>query len=158
MGLFRFALASCTLLLLVLASQAQAFQTSTLRDGDSDAIRKVLDTQQAAWNRADIPAFLQGYWNSPDLTFSGSTGTVRGYNGLLERYRKAYPDSEAMGQLEFSGLEVRSLGPGSALVLGKWRLQRTIGNVGGVFTLVFEHFPEGWRIIHDHTSSQKDEK
>ena len=121
----------------------------------SDAIKAVLSTQQAAWNRGDIPAFLEGYWNSPELTFSGPNGIVRGYSGVLERYHKAYPDKEAMGALEFSGLEIRMLGPDAALVLGHWHLTRKTGDIGGVFTLVFQRFPAGWRIIHDHTSSQK---
>lgn len=119
------------------------------------AIRAVLATQQAAWNRGDIPAFLEGYWNSPELTFSGSDGIVRGYEGLLERYRKNYPDAAAMGKLDFSDLEVRVLGADSALVLGRWHLKRASGDIGGVFTLVFCRFIAGWRIIHDHTSAQK---
>ena len=121
-------------------------------------IQQVLNAQQEAWNRADIPTFLEGYWNSPDLTFSGAGGTVRGYGGLLERYRKSYPTPEAMGHLDFSGLEIRQLGPDAALVLGNWHLKRPIGDVGGVFTLVFQRFPQGWRIVHDHTSAQKDPK
>ena len=118
-------------------------------------IRRVLTEQQAAWNRGDIPAFLEGYWHSPELTFAGSDGIVRGYGGLTERYRKTYPDKARMGELEFSGLEIRSLGTDSALVLGHWHLKRTVGDAGGVFSLVFHRFPVGWRIIHDHTSAQK---
>jgi uncharacterized protein (TIGR02246 family) len=121
----------------------------------SGEIRTVLTAQQAAWNRGDIPAFLEGYWNSPELTFAGSDGIVRGYDGLLERYRKSYPDKAHMGELEFSQLEVRPLGPDSALVLGRWHLKRQMGDAGGVFSLVFHRFPVGWRIIHDHTSAQK---
>jgi uncharacterized protein (TIGR02246 family) len=120
-----------------------------------EAIRAVLTAQQAAWNRGDIRAFLEGYWNSPDLTFAGSDGIVRGYDGLLDRYRKSYPDKAAMGELDFSGLETRMLAPDAALVLGHWHLKRAAGDVGGVFTLVFRHFPAGWRVIHDHTSAQK---
>jgi uncharacterized protein (TIGR02246 family) len=120
-----------------------------------EAIRAVLATQQAAWNRGDIPAFLEGYWNSPELTFSGGDGIVRGYAGLLERYRKSYPDRAAMGGLDFSDLEIRILAPDAALVLGHWHLKRAAGDAGGVFTLVFRRFPAGWRIIHDHTSAQK---
>ena len=119
------------------------------------AIRALLDTQQAAWNRGDIRAFLEGYWNSPELTFSGSDGIVRGYDGLLERYRKSYPDKAAMGALDFSDLEIRVLAPDAALVVGHWHLKRASGDIGGVFTLVFHRFPSGWRIIHDHTSAQK---
>lgn len=123
----------------------------------SAALRAVLITQQAAWNRGDIPAFLEGYWNSPELTFSGPNGIVRGYAGVLERYQKAYPDKLTMGELKFSSLEVRMLGQDSALMLGHWHLTRKIGDAGGVFTLVFERFPAGWRIIHDHTSTEKAE-
>ena len=129
--------------------------SNTYSDSDP-AIRAVLTSQQAAWNRGDIPAFLQGgYWNSPELTFAGSDGIVRGYDGLLERYRQHYPDKKAMGELEFSGLEIRQLGSEAALVLGHWRLKRQGDEVGGVFSLVFQRFSEGWRIIHDHTSAQR---
>ena len=69
------------------------------------------------------------------------------YDGLLDRYRKSYPTPEAMGHLDFSGLEIRQLGPDAALVLGNWHLKRSIGDAGGVFTLVFQRFPQGWRIV-----------
>ena len=116
-------------------------------------IEAVLHEQQDAWNRGDVDAFLQGYWHSPELTFSGSSGTARGWDGVLARYHKSYPDRASMGQLAFSGLEFRQLGPKAYLVLGSWHLTRASGDVGGVFTLIFERFPEGWRIIHDHTSA-----
>lgn len=121
-------------------------------DTDRDAIRAVLTAQDAAWNRGDIDAFLAGYWHSPELTFSGSNGVSRGWDGVLARYKKNYPDREAMGELDFSELEFRFLGPDAALVLGKWHLKREKGDIGGVFTLVWQRFPEGWKIIHDHTS------
>lgn len=130
-------------------------KTQVAAGDSSNEIRAVLTNQQSAWNRGDIPAFLQGYWNSPELTFAGSDGIVRGYDELMERYRKTYPDKARMGDLEFSGLEIRSLGSDSALVLGHWHLKRTVGDAGGVFSLVFHRFPVGWRIIHDHTSAQK---
>ena len=96
---------------------------------------------------------MRGYWNSPELTFAGSSGITRGWEPVFERYRKQYPDRAAMGHLEFSELEMRSLGPDAALVLGRWHLNRDAGNLGGVYTLIFERFPEGWRIVHDHTSA-----
>lgn len=120
---------------------------------DRAAINAVLKAQQAAWNRGDVDAFLKGYWESPELTFSGSNGVSRGWDGVLARYKKNYPDRAAMGELDFSELEIRFLGPEAALVLGKWRLKREIGDIGGVFTLVWQKFPEGWKIIHDHTSA-----
>lgn len=126
------------------------------RNSDRTAITKILDTQQNDWNRGNVDAFLEGYWRSPDLTFSGSGGIARGWDGVLARYKKNYPDRAAMGQLDFSGLEFRFLGSDAALVLGHWHLARAAGNIGGVFSLVWRRFPEGWRIIHDHTSTSAD--
>jgi uncharacterized protein (TIGR02246 family) len=123
------------------------------RDGAEARILAVLDAQAAAWNRGDIDAFMSGYWKSEKTTFSGASGVFRGWQALLERYRRTYPDRAAMGTLTFSEIEITLLGPDAALALGKWHLERTSGPVGGVFSLVLRKFPEGWRIIHDHTSA-----
>jgi ketosteroid isomerase-like protein len=123
------------------------------RQSDRAAITKILEAQQNNWNRGNVDAFLEGYWRSADLTFSGSSGIARGWDGVQARYKKNYPDRAAMGQLDFSGLEFRFLGPDAALVLGHWHLARAQGDVGGVFSLVWQRFPEGWRIVHDHTSA-----
>ena len=120
---------------------------------DRAAINAVLKAQQTAWNRGDVDAFLVGYWQSSELTFSGSNGISRGWDGVLSRYKKNYPDRATMGELNFSDLEVRFLGSDAALVLGKWHLKREMGDIGGVFSLVWQKFPEGWKIIHDHTST-----
>ena len=117
-----------------------------------EAIRDLLSAQTAAWNRGDIEGFMQGYWHSDETTFSGSSGVSRGWQALLERYRKNYSTRAIMGHLEFSELEITALGDEAALILGRWHLDRESGPVGGVFTLVARRFPEGWRIIHDHTS------
>jgi ketosteroid isomerase-like protein len=135
-----------------LASRSAAPPSST-HEEDRAAITKILNAQQTAWNRGDVDAFLEGYWHSPDLTFSGSSGISRGWDGVLARYKKNYPDRAAMGQLTFSELEFRFLGAEAALVLGHWHLAREKGDVGGVFSLVWQRFPEGWRIVHDHTSA-----
>src|SRR4029077_12536462 len=127
------------------------------READRKAISAVLSAQQAAWNRGDVDAFLVGYWHSSELTFSGSSGVSRGWDGVLARYRKTYPDRAAMGQLDFSDLEFRFLGPDAALVLGRWHLKRE-NEVGGVFSLVWQRFPNGWKIVHDHTSAVAEQK
>jgi len=141
------------LICFVLAQDRLLSKSPDSRDADRAAINGVLRSQQVAWNRGDVDAFLVGYWQSPELTFSGTSGVSRGWDGVLARYKKSYPDRAAMGQLDFSGLEFRFLGPDAALVLGKWHLKRDKGDIGGVFTLVWQRFPNGWKIIHDHTSA-----
>jgi ketosteroid isomerase-like protein len=128
-------------------------QPSHSNESAQTVIRSLLTDQQTAWNRGNVESFMKGYWNSPELTFAGSTGVVRGWQPVLARYRKNYPDAAAMGHLDFSDIEVRMLGTDAALVLGHWHLKRASDQPGGVFTLVFQHFPQGWRIIHDHTST-----
>jgi ketosteroid isomerase-like protein len=128
------------------------------RKAEHDAILSVLNAQQEAWNRGDVDAFVVGYWQSPELTFAGSSGVARGYDGVLARYKKNYPDKKTMGELNFSQLEFHFLGPDAALVLGQWHLKRESGDIGGVFSLVWQRFPEGWKIIHDHTSAFEKKK
>jgi len=121
---------------------------------DKAKITEVLTAQQDAWNRGDVGAFLVGYWESPELTFAGSSGIARGFAGVRERYQRNYPDRAKMGQLAFSDLEFRFLGADVALVLGHWHLKReSKGDVGGVFSLVWQRLREGWKIVHDHTST-----
>ena len=125
-------------------------------------IRGVLDAQVAAWNRGDIEGFMAGYWKSDKTTFLSTSGVSRGWQALLERYKRGYPDKKAMGTLAFSDLEINMLGPDAAFILGRWALEREKDGKpdrpGGVFTLVARKFPEGWRIVSDHTSSVEAKK
>jgi L-asparaginase / beta-aspartyl-peptidase len=155
---FRTILLSLASAVALLFSLRGAAQTLSQPSSARAEIMTILNTQQEAWNRGDLDAFLQGYWHSPDLTFSGSSGISRGWDGVLQRYKKNYPDRAAMGHLTFSDLDFHALGPRAYLVLGKWHLDRSSGEIGGVFTLVFQHFQEGWRIIHDHTSLVPEKK
>jgi beta-aspartyl-peptidase (threonine type) len=123
---------------------------------DESQIRQLLMQQAAAWNRGDIAGFMEGYRKSPETTFAGSGGIQRGWQALLERYRREYPSRERMGTLTFSDLEIRTLSKDAAFVVGRWHLERpsdSRGPAGGVFTLVLRRFPQGWRIVHDHTSA-----
>jgi len=117
-----------------------------------DQIPGLLRDQADAWNRGDIDAFMQSYWKSPDLTFSGSRGITRGWQTVLDGYKKRYPTRSDMGTLSFDELQVRELGPNAALVLGRWRIDRA-RPIGGVFSLVWKKTATGWVIIHDHTSA-----
>jgi uncharacterized protein (TIGR02246 family) len=147
----QMSLCACLILLFFFAIREAPYASP--QSFDRSAVVAVLDNQKAAWNRGDVPAFMNGYWRSPDVTFAGKTGFTRGWDTVLARYQRSYPDQASMGHLEFSELEVRPLGPDAALVLGKWHINRSAGDVGGIFTLVLQKFPEGWRITHDHTTA-----
>jgi len=142
---------------LVFAVMAVA-QTSPKDAGAADtkaAVEQVLRTQQDAWDRHDLDAFMTGYWNSPQLTFFSGAKENHGWQDALDHYRAAYsgPGHE-MGKLDFSDLRIEMLGPDSAFVRGAFHLTMSDGKTPhGIFTLIFRKFPEGWKIVHDHTSA-----
>lgn len=126
----------------------------------SASIRAAMTAQSDAWNRADVDTFMQGYEDSPETTFVG-TSVRKGLQPILERYKQNYTTAEQMGKLTFTDLDVRLLPsscgtPELALVTGKFHLQRTTrGNATkdeGIFSLVWRNGPHGWKIILDHTS------
>ncbi len=114
-------------------------------------IARVLELQKEAWNRGDLEGYMAYYWKSEELTFQSGANRIRGWQTLLDRYSKSY-SGERMGRLDFSDLEVKVLGRRYALVLGRWSVDIQGEKKGGVFSLILKRFPEGWRIIHDHTS------
>jgi ketosteroid isomerase-like protein len=119
------------------------------------AIRQVLTTQTAAWNRGDIPGFMEGYWKSDSLVFIGRKGPTYGWQQTLDNYKKNYPDAAAMGQLDFSGLRVTLVAPSAAQVIGRWHLARpAAGDLQGYFLLVLRQIDGKWVVAADHTNSQ----
>jgi ketosteroid isomerase-like protein len=116
-------------------------------------IRNVLRVQQDAWNRGDIDSFMNGYARSRSTTFVSEDTVRRGWETVRDRYRKKYSDRAKMGLLTFSDLEITSLGSDAAVVLGRWKLKRAKDQPHGRFTLILMRLPEGWRIVHDHTSA-----
>ncbi len=144
----------CFLLFAIAVVPVKANQRRRGESASSREIRRVLDLQVAAWNRGDLEGFMKGYWHSPELTFfSGGTKTS-GWKTTLDRYRNRYQSAGAeMGQLDFSELKIELLGPQSAFVRGHWHLKMADSEPQGLFTLIFRKYPDGWKIIHDHTGS-----
>jgi ketosteroid isomerase-like protein len=118
------------------------------------AIRQLLDAQVAAWNRGDLEGYMAGYWNSQELTFSSGATETAGWKPTLERYRQHYKKAgRQMGHLEFSHIRIEAFGEQMAFAGGRWRLKMPDNSTRtGLFTLMLRRFPEGWRIVHDHSS------
>jgi uncharacterized protein (TIGR02246 family) len=116
-------------------------------------IQSVLTAQQDAWNRGDIDAFMNGYARSVSTVFVSEDEVRRGWETVRDRYRMKYSDRAKMGTLSFSDIEVTVFSPDAAVVLGRWKLKRENDEPHGRFTLIFKRLPQGWRIVHDHTSA-----
>lgn len=145
------------LLIVTLPAIAQMAPVSAASDSvkTDAAVTAVLQKQVNAWNHHDLEAFMSGYWNSPELTFFSGGHENRGWQQALDHYRATYASpGHEMGKLEFANLRVEPLGTDAAFVRGEYHLTMPDGKTPhGLFTLVFRKFPEGWKIIHDHSSA-----
>ena len=139
---------STILLLLYIITTYSLFAQSK----DEMEVRRILALQTKEWNDGNIPAFMNTYWKSDSLMFVGKTGITYGWQKTLDNYKKNYPDAAAMGKLKFDLLEVKRLSSGYFFVVGKWHLTRSIGDIGGIFTLLFRKVANRWLIIADHSS------
>jgi uncharacterized protein (TIGR02246 family) len=141
------------LLVAITSLRAATIPISAASNAPVDEIRAVLTAQQEAWNNGDIDAFMNGYWRSENTIFVSGDTVTRGWQTVRDRYKTRYSDRQKMGTLTFSDLEITPLSPDAAVVLGRWLIQRTADQPHGRFTLILRKFGEGWRIVHDHTSS-----
>lgn len=138
-----------------LASASASFRAAA---DPAKEIRAVLDRQVADWNRGDLDAFVDSYWKSPKLVFLSGGDRNNGWEAMRDRYRKRYQsEGREMGRLEFTELESFEFGPDAGFTRGRWRLTMKDGATpNGWFTVILRRLPEGWRIVHDHTSVAPD--
>jgi ketosteroid isomerase-like protein len=129
--------------------------TRSFGPADRQELQSLIDRQQDAWNRGDLATYMDGYARTPDLVFTSDNRIRRGWNETMAAYQKRYGGNSAgMGRLAFDVVEVQPVGADGAVMLGRWRLTETPQAGSGVFSVVAERRPEGWRIVHDHTSSE----
>lgn len=112
----------------------------------------MLKKQQDDWNRGDLQAFLGAYWHSDTLRMVTNRGLTYGFDKISSNYLKNYPDSAAMGRLDYDVIHVELIGENDALVTGKWLLKLDKKFKGGFFTFLFRRMRNRWTIVADHTS------
>jgi beta-aspartyl-peptidase (threonine type) len=102
---------------------------------------------------------MAGYRMTDDITFY-SEGTVQsGWVSLRDRYEKKYrAGGQSMGTLTFSDLTIDVLASDSAMARGRWKVDWQDRSASGLFTILLRKLPEGWKVVHDHTSAAPAEK
>ncbi len=140
-----------SIVFLVLLSFSLSFESYS-QVGDEKEILQLLNDQVNNWNRGNIDEFMHGYWESDSLMFIGSNGVTYGYTNTLNNYKKNYKDTAHMGQLKFTILQVKRISADAYFVVGKWFLKRSVGDVGGHYTLLFRKIKGKWVIVADHSS------
>lgn len=122
------------------------------QSADETEVRNILANQTASWNKGNLDDFMKGYWHNDSLAFIGKSGITYGYTNTLNNYKKNYDSPEKMGKLFFTLIRVKRLSPEYYFVTGKWFLKRSVGDVGGFYTLLFRKINGHWFIITDHSS------
>ena len=118
-------------------------------------IRKVLDDSEEGWNSGNIEKYMECYLRSDRMRFAGNGSFNLGWENTLKRYKKGYPDQAAMGTLSFSDVDIPPICTDAALVFGRWTLHYPDKKRTGLYTLLMRKFDNGWRIVHDHSSSEE---
>jgi hypothetical protein len=126
------------------------WKETSFQNQQKEAISDVMAMQEAAWNEADIDQFMEGYWKSEKLRFSGSNLTF-GWDNTKNNYKKSYPDNEAMGKLMFEIIEIELTSAESALLFGRYTLIRNLDKPTGLFTLAWRKIDGKWLITSDMT-------
>ena len=127
---------------------------SQTEDKNVAAVRAVIEAQAAAWNRGDVGGYMEGYAKEEATTFISGDTITRGWQTVHDRYQARYDTREKMGTLAFNELEFKPLSEFYLMVTGRWQLTRAADTPRGRFTLIFRRTAAGWRIVHDHTSSE----
>ena len=127
---------------------------SQKEDANVAAVRAVIEAQAAAWNRGDVSGYMEGYAREDAITFISGGDFTRGWQTVHDRYKARYDTREKMGTLAFSELEFKPLSEFYMMATGRWQLTRAADTPRGRFTLLFRRTNAGWRIVHDHTSSE----
>ncbi|PCH77368.1 MAG: DUF4440 domain-containing protein [Flavobacteriaceae bacterium] len=137
-------------LLLVSIGCEQVASTVNI-DKDSTDIRQVLAQSASDWTKGDLEAYMNAYWESEDLKFIGSSGVTYGWQQTLTNYKKGYPTAAHTGTLTFDIIHVDFLAKDVYSVIGKYKLERTVGEANGIFSLLFKRIDGQWKIIVDHS-------
>jgi ketosteroid isomerase-like protein len=96
---------------------------------------------------------MDGYARSDTTRFVSGGTVTEGWQTVFDRYRSRYTDAAAMGRVTFSDVKIETFSAEVGFVSGAWRLDRGGDSPSGRFTLLLRRFPEGWRIVYDHTSA-----
>jgi ketosteroid isomerase-like protein len=141
-----------SLVIIIALIAVSAVNPLRAQDPEVTRIKALMDAQLKAWNAGNLAGFMDTYWKSDSLLFIGKKGLTYGWQATLDNYRKSYPGKEGMGTLSFQLLEFKQLAADAYFVIGKWNLERSIGDLSGHFSILLRKIGGEWKIVADHSS------
>jgi ketosteroid isomerase-like protein len=111
----------------------------------------LLNATAVNWNEGDLEGFIAPYGES--ATYMTKDGPVHRADMRRHYETKYFAAGVERRKLHYEQLAVRPLGDHYALMTGRYVLDGGVAPPQtGWFTLVWNETPEGWHILHDHSS------
>ncbi len=151
LGLFILTCVSCISIKADVTTSETPWEDRTDLNDAEVGIRLVMEAQEIAWNKHDLEGFMEGYWKSDQLKFYGGNGLTLGWEQTLANYKRNYPTTAESGTLNFIINDISSIEDNTYWVMGRFHLERSIGNADGVFMIIFKKIEGQWKIIADMT-------
>ena len=118
------------------------------------SVEAMLAESADAWNRGELIGVMDSYIESEATTYIGRSGMLSGYQAIRERFAPIFEPGAERDSLRFENVRSRRLGAVEGVVTARWILHRGgVVTESGPSTLVVRRTSAGWKIIHDHSSS-----
>jgi uncharacterized protein (TIGR02246 family) len=146
---------SAYLLALLLATASCCGKPAADAEADKAAIRAVIASMEAAWNRGDFRGYMAGF-KYPDVVFVSRGAFQKDWQGTLDHYIRDYGGApERRGRLHFSDIRIELLAPDAAQLIGRYRLEGGGRPQDGINTRLMRKVDGKWVIALNHVSSRE---
>jgi hypothetical protein len=117
------------------------------------AVQQALEGQVQAWNRGDLEKAMTFYWNSPEMLWISKKGLEKGYQEVLELFRKDFSDSSKMGLYSYEPLHIEQLSPEAVFYVFSWKIELEGKQLmGGVSSQIWKNSGGSWVVASEHAS------
>ncbi len=124
-------------------------------EAEKEAILGLIARMEAAWNRGDFRAYMEGFAN-PDVVFVSRGEFQKDWQGTLDHYTRDYgATEETRGRLRFFDIRIEMLGPDTAQLISRYQLDRPKNPQDGINTRLMRKRDGEWVIALNHVSSRE---
>jgi hypothetical protein len=117
------------------------------------AVQQALAGQVQAWNKGDLEKAMTFYWNSPEMLWISKKGIEKGYEEVLDMFRKDFSDSSKMGIYSYEPLHMEWLSPEAVFYVFRWKIELQGKRLmGGVSSQLWKNIEGNWVATSEHAS------
>ncbi|MEJ8567891.1 nuclear transport factor 2 family protein [Elongatibacter sediminis] len=119
---------------------------------DTAEILRLTVKLQEDWNGGDMAGYLAAYREGTDTSLLFGGQALRSWQEIHDLFTSSWTTEEAMGDFATGTVAVRFAGPDVAIASGDFQHVFPDQTIDGGFSHVWHRGPDGWKIVHEHTS------